>query len=147
MGADVAGVFVEMNRRGLSLGQRKRHRLHRRGEPGQVHPRSSQISTANYPAALFKSAVAFSTPARFYHRIKPHSGKGDKKIRQKPPCVLPPESFRRRAKAHRDRDPHVLQTFWIAITTRDIAMDLKRMYFSTQAARFSAKTELQKLYE
>lgn len=138
---------MKMNRRGLSFGQRERHRLYRLSEPGKVHPRGPQISTADYPAALFKGAPALFSPARFYHRIKPHSGVGNKKIRKKPPRVLTAKSLCRRAKANRDGDPHVLQTFRIAITASHITADLQRMNVSAQTARFGAVTELQKLYE
>lgn len=80
-GPEPVGVFMKMDRGGLSLGQREGYRFRRFGEPCQVHPRGPQIAAADYPATLLKTAPAFSTSARLYYRIKPHSREGNEKIR------------------------------------------------------------------
>jgi len=107
---------LKMGRCGLFLGQRERDRFRRLGEPFQVHPRGSQIGAADYLATRLKTAPAFSSSARLYHRIKPHSGKGNEKIRQKPLRVLSPERFCLATAANRDHDPHIFQALRIAIT-------------------------------
>ena len=80
-GSEPVGVFMKMDRGGLSLGQREGYRFRRLGEPCQVHPRGPQISAADYPATLLKTAPSLFSQARLYHRIKPHSGEGNEKIR------------------------------------------------------------------
>lgn len=127
----MVGVFMKMDRVGLLLSQGEGYRFCRLGEPCQVHPRGPQICAADYPATLLKTDSALFFPARLYYRIKPHPGEGNEKIRQKPLGVLPPESFRLATGANGDLDPHVFQTLRIAITARDITVDLKRMHFST----------------
>ena len=129
-GPEPVGVFMKMDRLGLLFSQREGDRFPRRGEPCQVHPRGPQIRAADYPATLLETAPALFCVARLYHRIKSHPGKGNEKIRQKPLGVLPPEKFRLATGANRDLDPHVFQALRIAITARDITVDLKRMHFS-----------------
>jgi hypothetical protein len=141
------GVFMKMDRGGLSLGQRERRRSCRRLQPLQVHPRGPHISAADSPATLLKTAPALFLPPRLYYRIKPHSGEGNEKIRQKPLRVLSPERFGLATAANRDCDPHIFQTPRIAIPAPDVAEDLKRMNVPAQAARLATKTELQDLYE
>jgi len=118
---------LKMGRCGLFLGQRERDRFRRLGEPFQVHPRGSQIGAADYLATRLKTAPAFSSSARLYHRIKPHSGKGNEKIRQKPLRVLFSQRFCLSTEANRNPNPHILQAFRIAVTAQYIAMNLKRM--------------------
>lgn len=81
MGLEPVGVFMKMDRCGLSLGQPESYRFCRLGEPCQVHPRGPQISAADYPATLLETAPALFLPARLYYRIKPYSGEGNEKIR------------------------------------------------------------------
>lgn len=121
---------MKMDRVGLLLSQREGYRFCRLGEPCQVHPRGPHIRAADYPATLLKTDSALFSPARIYYRIKPHPGEGNEKIRQEPLGVLLPERFRLATRANRDLDPDVFQTLRIAITTRDITVNLKRMHFS-----------------
>jgi hypothetical protein len=141
------GVIVQMNRGGLSLGQREGYLLRGPFQPLQVHPGGSRVNAADYPATLFQTGPALSFPARLYHGIEPHSGEGNEKIRQKPLRVLQPERFRLGTVANRDFDPFVLQALRIPITASNITVDLERMNVSAQTTRFAARTELQNLYE
>ncbi|MFP4550169.1 MAG: hypothetical protein ACLFNT_05150 [Spirochaetales bacterium] len=121
---------MKMNRGGPPLGQRERTLFRRLGEPLQVHPRGPQISTADYVARLFKIASTLFSPARFHNVIEPHSGKGNKKIREKPLRVLQAERFRPTTAGHGNLDPHIFQAVPIAVAAWHIPVNLKRMHFS-----------------
>ena len=139
------GMFMKMNRTGLSLGQREGYRFCRLCHSCQMHPRGPQISAADYAATLLKTALVLFSPDRLYHRIKPHSGKGNEKIREKPLRVLSVERFCLSTEANRNPYPHIFQALRIAVTACDITADLKRMNVPTQSARFGTETELQRL--
>ncbi len=141
------GVFMKMNRSGLSLGQREGYCFYRICHSCQMPARGPQISATDYPATLLKTALALFSPDRLHHRIKPHSGKGNEKIRQKPLRALSVESFCLSTEANRNLYPHIFQALRIAVTACDITADLKRMNVSTQSARFATETELQRLYK
>jgi hypothetical protein len=115
-GLEPVGVFIKIHRSGLSLGQQEGYLFCRLGEPCQMHPRGPQISAADYPATLLKTAPALFSPPRLYHLIESHSGDGNEKIRQKPLRVLSAESFCLITVANRDFDPYIFRALRIAIT-------------------------------
>ena len=144
---ELVGVFMKMDRGGLPLGQRESPLFCRLGEPLQVRPRGPQISAADYVGRLFKTASTLFSPARFHNVIEPHSGEGNEKIREKPLRILFTEKFRPTTAGHGDLDPLIFPAFRLAVTAWDVTVNLKRMHFSAQTARFGTRTELQNLYE
>jgi hypothetical protein len=121
---------MKMDCVGLPLSQKETYLVRCLFKPSQVHPGGPHVGAADNPATFLKAASLLLCPARLYHGIQSHSGKGNEKIREKPLRVLLAERFRHPTAGHGDLDPHIFQVFRLAVAARDITVDLERMHFS-----------------
>lgn len=122
--------FMKVNRCRLTLGQSQGRCFRRIFEPLQVHPNGPQINAADDPATLLDSAPAVSLPARLYHIVESHPGKGNEKVWKKPPGILPPECFCPTTVANRYFYPYIFHTLRVTVTARDTTVKHQRMNFS-----------------